>query len=459
MPTSVFDIFQVGLGPSSSHTVGPMRAARDFALKLSASGRLKQTVRLTIELFGSLGLTGRGHGTDRALCGGLLGLSCDAVMPEQLAQAALEIRRSRLLNLPDGHRLDFDPERDIVFFKDRVLPLHSNGMRFSAYGSEGRLMLQLVYYSIGGGMVLDEHDAPLRAAGGPASPPHPFVTAAQLLEHCAAAQCGISHVIMANECAARTAEAVRTGLHSIWQDMKRCMDRGMRQEGRLPGLGLTRRAPALYRALQANIMRGETSPLQVMDWISIYAIAIGEENAAGGQVVTAPTNGAAGIVPAVLRYYTDHVAAAQEDRVEDFLLTAGAVGLLYRMGASISGAEVGCQGEVGVACSMAAAGLAAAQGGTPKQVENAAEIAMEHNLGLTCDPVGGFVQIPCIERNAVGAVKAVNAARLALLADGTHLISLDKAIAAMKRTGADMAMQYKETSLGGLAATVALPEC
>ncbi|MCA2981818.1 MAG: L-serine ammonia-lyase [Myxococcaceae bacterium] len=452
---SVFDIFKVGIGPSSSHTVGPMRAARRFCERLAAEAVLERAHRVKVELYGSLGFTGKGHGSDVAVMLGLEGedpktVDVDAV-PARV-QAITGAQRVSLL----GRRAVAFPADAIVFHRKEKLPLHPNGMRFSAFDDAGRLVLERVYYSVGGGFVVN-HDGTPDAAAGPASTaavPLPFGSGEQLLELCNQHGFAISTLMLENEKAFRPEAEVRAGVVEIARAMEACVRRGCEREGILPGgLKVKRRASALYRKLRAD-PRGGSDPLAVIDWVNLWALAVNEENAAGGRVVTAPTNGAAGIVPAVLTYYQRHVPNADDEGAVRFLLTAAAIGALYKKNASISGAEVGCQGEVGVACSMAAGALAEVMGGTPEQVENAAEIGMEHNLGLTCDPIGGLVQVPCIERNAMGSVKAINAARLALSGDGKHKVSLDKVIATMRATGADMSSKYKETARGGLAVNI-----
>ncbi|RMG93618.1 MAG: L-serine ammonia-lyase [Deltaproteobacteria bacterium] len=451
MALSVFDMFTVGIGPSSSHTVGPMRAARRFAERLSDGGH--RPARIVAELFGSLGHTGRGHGTDRAVILGLCGEAPESVDTDAVPALIEEIASARSLPLLGRTPIPFDPARDLVFHRHKTLPAHPNGMVFRAQDADGATVLERTYYSVGGGFVVDgdaEAEDPL--VTDETAIPHPFSTAAELLRLCDERGLRISTLMLENETAWRPADEVRRRLLEIWGVMKDCVTRGCTREGVLPGgLKVRRRAPAFHRRLRAGD-RGD--PLYAMDWVNLYALAVGEENAAGGRVVTAPTNGAAGIIPAVLHYYERFCPGADEDGVVRFLLTAGAIGILYKINASISGAEVGCQGEVGVACSMAAGALAEVLGGTPAQVENAAEIGMEHNLGLTCDPVGGLVQVPCIERNAMGAVKAINAARIALRGDGAHKVSLDRVIATMRQTGADMKTKYKETARGGLAVNI-----
>ncbi|MDO3701498.1 L-serine ammonia-lyase [Micromonospora sp. C28SCA-DRY-2] len=463
---SVFDLFSVGIGPSSSHTVGPMRAARTFVAGLKADGLLADTARIQAELFGSLGATGHGHGSDRAVLLGLAGEAPETVDTDSVEPRVARIRAERRIGLLDAHEIDFDPDRDLVLHRRRSLPYHPNGMTFAAYDSAGEPLRTRTYYSVGGGFVVDE-----AAAGADRIKPdttavrYPFSTGGELLAVTRETGLSISEVMLANELSWRSEREVRAGLLEIWRVMRECVTRGCERDGVLPGgLKVRRRAAELYRGLMADADpvrsaagaagRGAADPLRAMDWVTLFALAVNEENAAGGRVVTAPTNGAAGIIPAVLHYYDRFSPGASEDGVVRFLLAAGAIGVLFKENASISGAEVGCQGEVGSACSMAAAGLAEALGGTPEQVENAAEIGMEHNLGLTCDPVGGLVQIPCIERNAVASIKAITAARLALRGDGVHAVSLDKVIKTMRETGADMKVKYKETARGGLAVNV-----
>ncbi|MEV1315999.1 L-serine ammonia-lyase [Micromonospora arborensis] len=451
---SVFDLFSVGIGPSSSHTVGPMRAARTFVAGLKADGLLTDTARVQAELFGSLGATGHGHGSDRAVLLGLAGESPETVDTDTVGSRVERIRAERRINILAAHEIDFDPDRDLTLHRRRSLPYHPNGMTFVAYDRAGAEVRSRTYYSVGGGFVVDE-----AAAGADRIKPdstvvrYPFLTGAQLLAQTTATGLSISEVMLANERSWRSEADIRAGLLDIWRVMQECVQAGCERDGVLPGgLKVRRRAAELRRGLEADA--GTADPLHAMDWVTLFALAVNEENAAGGRVVTAPTNGAAGIIPAVLHYYTRFVPGADDDGVVRFLLAAGAIGVLFKENASISGAEVGCQGEVGSACSMAAAGLAEALGGTPEQVENAAEIGMEHNLGLTCDPVGGLVQIPCIERNAVASIKAITAARLALRGDGVHKVSLDKVIKTMRETGADMKVKYKETARGGLAVNV-----
>ncbi|HEX6501541.1 MAG TPA: L-serine ammonia-lyase [Micromonosporaceae bacterium] len=448
---SVFDLFKVGIGPSSSHTVGPMRAARMFVSGLKADGLLAETARVRAEMFGSLGATGHGHGTDRAVLLGLCGEDPETVDTDTVAPRAAAIVAERRIPLLGVHEVEFDPDSDLVLHRRRALPYHPNGMIFTALRADGERLRTRTFYSVGGGFVVDEATGALKADD--AAVPYPFRTGAELLGWADRTGLRISDVMLANEVTRRPEAEVRAGLLTIWRVMQECVTKGCDTTGQLPGgLKVRRRAAELRRRLEAEHFA--VDPLRVMDWVTLFALAVNEENAAGGRVVTAPTNGAAGIVPAVLHYYTRFVPGATEDGVIRFLLTAAAIGVLFKENASISGAEVGCQGEVGSACSMAAAGLTEVLGGTPHQVENAAEIAMEHNLGLTCDPVGGLVQIPCIERNAVASIKAITAARMALRGDGTHFVALDKVIKTMRETGADMKVKYKETARGGLAVNV-----
>jgi L-serine dehydratase len=455
MSLSTFDLFKIGIGPSSSHTVGPMRAALLFVQALRDGGLLDTVQSVRCELYGSLGATGKGHGSDKAVLLGLEGEAPDLIDPDVIAPRLQSLRASQTLNLLGTHRIAFN-EREGLKFLRKALPFHPNGMRLFAFDASGEPVLEKTYYSIGGGFVINQD-----AEGQPALVPdrkvlpHPFTTGDELLQRCTESGLSIAQVMWRNELAWRDADTVRADLLRIWAVMQACVKRGVATEGVLPGgFKVKRRAAELYRSLTEHPEAALKDPLQVMDWINLYALAVNEENAAGGRVVTAPTNGAAGIVPAVLHYYTRFVPGANEQGVIDFLLTAAAIGILYKENASISGAEVGCQGEVGVACSMAAGALAQVMGGTPEQVENAAEIGMEHHLGLTCDPIGGLVQIPCIERNAIASVKAINASRMALRGDGTHFVSLDKVIRTMRQTGADMMTKYKETSRGGLAVNI-----
>ena len=457
MAISVFDLFKIGIGPSSSHTVGPMRAARKFAVSLQDLGLLDRVASLCIELYGSLGAAGKGHGTDRAVLLGLSGERPEEVDPGQINQRLEVIRSSRVLHLLGQHAVPFDESSQLIFHRKKSLPYHSNGMRFRASDGHGGSLSSAVYYSIGGGFVVDGPAAQSDHlhADDRTELAFPFSSMTMLLNHCRQQGKPISGIMLDNERAWRSEEEIRSGLLLIWKVMQECIGKGCENDGVLPGgLDVRRRAPALFRKLCNQNEAALRDPLTTMDWVNLYAIAVNEENAAGGRVVTAPTNGAAGIVPAVLKYYDRFAPNADEEGIVRFLLTAGAIGILYKENASISGAEVGCQGEVGSACSMAAAGLAEVMGGTPEQVENAAEIAMEHNLGLTCDPINGLVQVPCIERNAMGAIKAINAKRMALNGDGTHFVSLDKVIATMRETGRDMKKKYKETARGGLAVNV-----
>jgi L-serine dehydratase len=452
MALSVFDLFSIGIGPSSSHTVGPMRAARRFATGLGDA--LADTARVRVELFGSLGATGHGHGSDKAVLLGLEGERPEDVDTASVPARVAAIRAARRLRLLGTHEINFTEDDDLVLHRRKTLPLHPNGMIFRAYRAGGELLAEGTYYSVGGGFVLDPTAAEGPMITADTTPVEfPFRTAAELLEHCQAANLSISQVMLRNELSWRTEPEIRAGLLNIWRVMRECVARGSAQDGVLPGgLKVPRRAKALHDKLTAE--DGSDDPLYVMDWVNLYALAVNEENASGGRVVTAPTNGAAGIIPAVLHYYDRFCPGSSDDRVVDFLLTAAAIGVVLKETASISGAEVGCQGEVGSACAMAAAGLTEVLGGTVEQVENAAEIGLEHHLGLTCDPVGGLVQIPCIERNAVGATKAINASRMALRGDGTHIVHLDKVIKTMRETGADMHTKYKETARGGLALNV-----
>jgi L-serine dehydratase len=457
MFVSVFDLFRIGIGPSSSHTVGPMRAALRFLDEAQADGSIDRIERLEVELFGSLALTGEGHGTFGAIVLGLSGLRPETVEPQRAAEVVAAVRAGGRLRLPGGRSMPFAMADDIVVHRERSLPGHPNGLRLTARDGEGRVTACRDYYSVGGGFVVAAGEAaPVDADAPPV--PHPFRSAEELLARADAMGSTIAALAFANEAARRPASEVRRGLDAIWSAMQASIERGLACEGELPGpFRVRRRAPGLRRRLLADPLSDETpSRMGGLDWLTTFAIAVNEENAAGGRVVTAPTNGAAGIVPAVLaHYYRAHPEAGPE-AAHDYLLTAAAIGALYKTNASISGAEVGCQGEVGVACSMAAAGFAALLGGTNTQIENAAEVGMEHCLGLTCDPVGGLVQIPCIERNAVGAAKAVVAAQLALSGDGTHYVPLDRVIETMRQTGADMQAKYKETSLGGLAVNVSI---
>ena len=464
MSVSVFDLFKIGIGPSSSHTVGPMIAARQFACHVRDTVGLAAVHQVTVELFGSLSATGVGHGTDRAVLLGLAGHEPDHIDPDQIAPAIAQIRQSGTLALLGEHAVPF-VEKDHLLFRRKSLPLHPNGMAFHALDAQGNDIAMREYYSVGGGFVVDaagqrvlNTSASTDTAGHGQGLPHPFRTGAELLAQCRATGLSMAQLMAANEQHWRSPAEVRRQLLAIWQTMAGAMQRGCASTGTLPGpMHVRRRAAELHKNLSRSPEAALRDPLSMLDWVNLYAMAVNEENAAGGRVVTAPTNGAAGVIPAVLHYYVNFLQgpiAANDDGIATFLLTAGAIGIIYKENASLSGAEVGCQGEVGVACSMAAGALAAVMGGTPEQVENAAEIGMEHNLGMTCDPVGGLVQIPCIERNAMGAIKAINAARMALRGDGQHVVSLDKVIKTMMQTGADMKVKYKETSRGGLAVNV-----
>jgi L-serine dehydratase len=454
MALSVFDLFSIGIGPSSSHTVGPMRAALRFAGGLRDAGLLADTARVRVELFGSLGATGHGHGSDKAVLLGLEGERPEDVDTATVSARVADIRARRRIVLLGSHEIDLTEDDDLVLHRRKSLPLHPNGMIFRAWSADEALLAERTYYSVGGGFVLDQSAAEGPVITADTTPVEfPFRTATELLAHCQASGLSISQVMLRNELSWRTEPEIRAGLLNIWQVMQDCVARGCEQDGVLPGgLKVPRRAKALHDKLIAE--DGSDDPLYVMDWVNLYALAVNEENASGGRVVTAPTNGAAGIIPAVLHYYTRFISTATEDAVLAFLLTAAAIGVVLKETASISGAEVGCQGEVGSACAMAAAGLTEVLGGSVEQTENAAEIGLEHHLGLTCDPVGGLVQIPCIERNAVGATKAINASRMALRGDGTHMVHLDKVIKTMRETGADMHTKYKETARGGLALNV-----
>jgi L-serine dehydratase len=474
MAISVFDLFSIGIGPSSSHTVGPMRAAASFARSLESGGLMDRVAGVRVELFGSLGATGHGHGSVPAVVLGLMGEHPETVDPAAASAVVDEVKRSRRLLLGEagtgtGREIEFDLDEDVVLHRRKRLPFHSNAMLFSAIDADARELISRTYYSVGGGFVLGQDEAgESRLVPNAVVVPYPFTSGAELLERTQQSGLPISGVMLANELArpagaggsggssprAGTDEVeIRDRLLRIWSVMQECVQAGSHAEGVLPGgLKVRRRARRLREHLEET--SDVTDPLYAMEWVTLYALAVNEQNASGGRVVTAPTNGAAGIIPAVLHYYTRFVPGASENGVIEFLLTAAAIGVLFKENASISGAEVGCQGEVGSACSMAAAGLAEVLGGTPEQVENAAEIGLEHNLGLTCDPVGGLVQIPCIERNAIASVKAITAARMAIRGDGAHHVSLDKAIKTMRETGADMKDKYKETARGGLALNV-----
>jgi L-serine dehydratase len=454
MTLSAFDLYSIGIGPSSSHTVGPMRAARTFAQDLCETAVLDRVHRVRAQLFGSLGATGRGHGSPKAV---ILGLEGDEPATVDVAGADARVARIgelRSLNLAGRHRIEFDPVADLVLHRRRSLPAHPNGMMFTAYSVDSDVISERTFYSVGGGFVVDgQATGDSRIIEDTTQVAFPFSTGAELLVHCQQEGLPISAIMFANEQAWRSPDQIRTDLLALWQVMTDCVQAGFAHTGLLPGgLKVRRRAPDMYATLSADLQRPD--PLHVMDWVNLFALAVNEENASGGRIVTAPTNGAAGIIPAVLHYYVRFISGATDDGIVRFLLTAAAIGILFKENASISGAEVGCQGEVGSACAMAAGGLCELLGGTPTQVENAAEVGIEHNLGLTCDPVGGLVQIPCIERNAIAAVTAINAARLAIHGDGDHRVSLDKAIKTMKETGRDMLDKYKETARGGLAVNI-----
>ncbi len=456
MAISTFDLFKVGIGPSSSHTVGPMHAARRFADALAEAGVLERTARVAAHLYGSLGATGAGHGSPKAIILGLEGETPESVDVDAIPARIERAREAGELTLLGRHAIGFSYRDDLQMHRSESLPHHSNGMRFEAFDGEGELLLERVFYSVGGGFVVDENAAENGfVVADETALPYPFDSAEQLLVHCRDSGLSISALMLENEKTWRSEAEIRDGLLKLWQVMDACIRRGCRSEGIMPGgLKVRRRAAQLYRQLKTQEQSFGDASLNTMDWVTLYALAVNEENAAGGRIVTAPTNGAAGIIPAVLKYYLDHCSGSSEDDIVRYLMTAGAIGILYKINASISGAEVGCQGEVGSACSMAAGALADALGGTPAQVENAAEIAMEHNLGLTCDPVGGLVQVPCIERNAMGAIKAISAARMALRGSGEHYVSLDQVIRTMRDTGRDMQDKYKETARGGLAVNV-----
>ncbi|HTV16252.1 MAG TPA: L-serine ammonia-lyase [Acidobacteriaceae bacterium] len=457
MKTSLFDLFKVGIGPSSSHTMGPMRAARRFVVELSDAGLLAKVAEVRVELYGSLALTGQGHGTDRAILLGLSGEEAATIDPATIEPKLAAIRESGTLSLLAKHPIPFREPEHLLFHRDEMLPpgaitQHPNGVRFTAFDSDRHPLLARTFFSIGGGFIVADGENSLPATASDLLLPYPFTSAAQMLHMASGAGLTVWQLMLANERALRPEKEVHAGILHIWSVMQACIDRGMTTEGILPGgLSVRRRAPRLAARLRE---KGSTDPLAPLDWVTVYAMAVNEENAAGGRVVTAPTNGAAGVIPAVARYYRDFIPGANEDGILRYFLTSAAVGVLYKENASISGAEVGCQGEVGVACSMAAGGLAAALGGSNGEVEHAAEIAMEHNLGMTCDPIGGLVQIPCIERNAMGAVKAVQACRIAMNETEEHKVSLDQVIKTMYQTGLDMQSRYKETSLAGLALNV-----
>lgn len=460
MAVSTFDLFKIGIGPSSSHTVGPMRAALLFTQGLERDHLLPQVRSVRVELYGSLGATGKGHGTDKGVMLGLMGQAPDTVDAAAIPQLLQTVREQKTIALLGRFPVPFVEKEHIIFYRREAMAEHPNGMKFHAFDVDGKLLREARYLSVGGGFVVTAGAANSQVIAAHDQLPFPFRSGRELMEMCRTESCTVAQLMMRNELVWRTRDEVDTALDRIWQVMQDCVSRGCgidypEADGDLPGpLKVRRRAPELYRSLTQRAERTLSDPLSVMDWVNLYAMAVNEENAAGGRVVTAPTNGAAGIIPAVLHYYDRFVPGANAQGVRDFLLTAAAIGLLYKYNASISGAEVGCQGEVGVACSMAAGALAAVLGGSVGQVENAAEIGMEHNLGLTCDPVGGLVQIPCIERNAMASVKAVNAARMALRGNGQHYVSLDSVIKTMRETGADMKTKYKETARGGLAVNI-----
>lgn len=461
MPSiSVFNLFSIGIGPSSSHTVGPMRAARKFLKLVTEKQLFPQISSIVVDLYGSLALTGHGHSTDIAIMLGLEGYTPEETDPNKVRSIVNEIRHQKTINLLKMRSIPFDEKSQLLFHYDKQLPYHPNGMRFTIFDRDEKEILSNVYYSVGGGFIVDHNAAKedkQRGETGPAVP-YPFTTAAELLEKCHTHNWTIAQLMLENEKTWLSETEIRLGLITIWNVMKQCVERGCREEGILPGgLHVKRRAACLYKSLQEREKSQKKHPAEVMEWVSLWALAVNEENAAGGRVVTAPTNGAAGVIPAVMHYYEKLTENPTEDGIINFMLTAGAMGILFKIGASISAAEMGCMGEVGVACAMAAGGLTSVLGGSNEQIENAAEIGIEHNLGLTCDPIKGLVQIPCIERNTMGAVKAINAALLAMQGDGTHRVSLDQAIATMRQTGRDMKSIYKETSLGGLAVNV--PEC
>ena len=456
MAISVFDLFKIGIGPSSSHTIGPMIAARKFILSIEESNQLKRVTRIKSEMYGSLGATGRAHGTPKAIILGLEGEQPEKVDATLITKRIEKIYSAGRINLLGKYTINYNRKTDLKLYRKKSLPFHPNGMIFSAFDESGKELVQKTYYSVGGGFVVDDsNENENYIAEDQTEITYPYDTAVELLEYCKTKSLKISDVMMENESAWRPENKTREGLLSLWSVMQECVNNGIANKGILPGgLNVQRRANKLHEQLKKKSDKESDDPLAILDWVTLYALATNEENAGGGRVVTAPTNGAAGIIPAVLHYYMHFIPKADDDGVVRFLLTAAAIGILYKKNASISGAEVGCQGEVGSACSMAAGALTEVLGGTPTQVENAAEIAMEHNLGLTCDPIGGLVQIPCIERNATASVKAIHAARIALQGDGTHFVSLDKVIETMRKTGEDMHLRYKETSRGGLATHV-----
>ncbi|WP_018149845.1 L-serine ammonia-lyase [Leeia oryzae] len=456
MTISVFDLFKIGIGPSSSHTVGPMRAAWRFVSVMEEDGLLDTVDSIKVELFGSLGATGKGHGSDTAVLLGLEGELPDVVDVEQVSTKLERIRAEGNVRLMGHKAIRFVEKEHLVMYKRQSLPYHPNGMKFTALDASGKEIRAKIYYSVGGGFVVNEENAGKdQLKEDDHAVPYPFKSGNQLLAMCKEHGLRMSDIMLENEKTWRTETEIREGLLNIWRVMQGAVERGCKTDGILPGgMKVKRRAKELFQQLASQPEAALKDPLTTMDWVNLYALAVNEENAAGGRVVTAPTNGAAGIIPAVMHYYHRFIPGANDDGIVRFLLTAGAIGILYKENASISGAEVGCQGEVGSACSMAAGGLAEVMGLTPEQVENAAEIGMEHNLGLTCDPVGGLVQVPCIERNAMASIKAINAARMAMRGDGKHFVSLDRVIKTMRETGADMKLKYKETARGGLAINV-----
>jgi len=456
MSISLFDLLKIGIGPSSSHTVGPMKAALMFAEEMASLGKISQTARLRCTLYGSLGATGIGHGTGPAIIAGLIGQHPETVDPTSIGSTMQEVDKTHRLKLLGCHEIYFNPATDLIYKGETSLPLHANGMELSVCNADGVRLCLRTYYSVGGGFIQTAAELENPDSEPDITVPYPFITASDLLQQCQGNNLSISKLMLENEKTWRTEEQIRTGILEVWSAMKQCVRKGLEQEGVLPGgLNVKRRAPDLYKDLKNKTKMDMITPsLGAMDWVNLYALAVSEENAAGGRMVTAPTNGAAGIIPAVMHYYDKFCPNSDEDGIIHFILGASAIGLLCKLNASISGAEVGCQGEVGSACAMAAGGLAEATGATPEQVENAAEIAIEHNLGLTCDPIGGLVQVPCIERNAMAAMKAINAASMALRGDGSHFVSLDDALKTMRDTGYDMHDKYKETSQGGLAVNV-----
>ena len=457
MAISLFDLFKVGIGPSSSHTVGPMVAAHQYVHFLEEQQLLPQVTRVMCELYGSLGATGKGHGTGKAVLMGLEGELPDSIDPDSVDPRVDAIESNQQISLNAKHNVVFEPATDLIYHRIDRLDFHANGMTLRAYDAEQNLICEKTYYSVGGGFIVNENDqGEVELVEDSTELTYDFHSSEELLALCKEHDLTIAQIMLENEKAWRSEDVIKQEILNIWQVMKSCVDKGIKTEGILPGgLKVKRRAASLYQDLsKKNKMDMITPSLGAMDWVNLFALAVNEENAGGGRIVTAPTNGAAGIIPAVIHYYWDFCPRSNEDGIIDFMLTAAAIGLLFKENASISGAEVGCQGEVGSACAMAAAGLAAATGGSPEQIENAAEIGMEHNLGLTCDPIGGLVQVPCIERNAMASVKAINSASMALRGDGTHYVSLDKVIKTMRDTGRDMNDKYKETSRGGLAVNV-----